>query len=211
MTTFGYWNIRGLGEPVRLMLHYFNEQFEDVRYQQGEGPEFSREEWFSVKDTLGLDFPNLPYYIDGDVKLTESVAIMLHIANKHGSTLVGNSYSHMIMGVVVDFRERFTRLCYSNEFNERRQKYLDDLVPKLKKFSDFLGDKEFITGDLSYADFAFAESLDSHLEFEPTVLDNFENLKLYLQRFYSLPGIAEYKASDKFKARPLNNVVATFK
>lgn len=35
------------------------------KYEQGEGPEFSREAWLSVKPGLGLDFPNLPYFVDG--------------------------------------------------------------------------------------------------------------------------------------------------
>ncbi|CAG0910166.1 unnamed protein product, partial [Darwinula stevensoni] len=35
-------------------------------------------------DGLGLDFPNLPYYIDGDVKLSQSLSIIRHLGRKHG-------------------------------------------------------------------------------------------------------------------------------
>ena len=42
----------------------------------------SKECWFSEKQSLGLDFPNLPYFIDGDVNLTETRAIMKYIASK---------------------------------------------------------------------------------------------------------------------------------
>jgi glutathione S-transferase len=35
---------------------------------------------------LGLIFPNLPYVIDGDFKLTESKAIHLYIIKKSGKT-----------------------------------------------------------------------------------------------------------------------------
>ena len=31
----------------------------------------------------GLDFPNLPYYMEGDLKLTQSNAILRHLARKH--------------------------------------------------------------------------------------------------------------------------------
>ena len=63
--TLGYWNIRGLAEPIRLLLEYCGESYKDVRYQQGGAPDYSREEWLAEKEKLGLDFPNLPYYIDG--------------------------------------------------------------------------------------------------------------------------------------------------
>ena len=41
----------------------------------------------------GLEFPNLPYYIDGDVKLTQSSAILRHIAREHG--LMGKTGKEM--------------------------------------------------------------------------------------------------------------------
>jgi glutathione S-transferase len=41
----------------------------------------SRETWFKEKETLGLDFPNLPYFVDTDgYVLTESLAIHEYIA-----------------------------------------------------------------------------------------------------------------------------------
>ena len=32
--------------------------------------------WREEKYDLGLPFPNLPYFIDGDIKLTQSLAIL---------------------------------------------------------------------------------------------------------------------------------------
>jgi len=31
----------------------------------GPAPDFDKSSYRNVKDSLGLDFPNLPYYIDG--------------------------------------------------------------------------------------------------------------------------------------------------
>ena len=42
----------------------------------GEGPEFDKTSWFDGKFSHGLDFPNLPYLMDGEVKLTQTFCIM---------------------------------------------------------------------------------------------------------------------------------------
>ena len=81
--TLGYWKIRGLAAQIRYILHYANVDFTDCQYEQGDAPDFSRESWFSVKSTLGLDFPNLPYWIDSDVKLTETSAITKYVCKKY--------------------------------------------------------------------------------------------------------------------------------
>ena len=40
--------------------------------------------WLPDKYSLGLDFPNLPYWIDGEVKLTQTLAILKYLARKYG-------------------------------------------------------------------------------------------------------------------------------
>ncbi|KAH7976274.1 hypothetical protein HPB52_010443 [Rhipicephalus sanguineus] len=79
----GYWDIRGLAQPIRNMLVYQGVEFEDKRYVFGPEPDFDGEEWLSEKSTLGLRFPNLPYYMDDDVKITQSLAILRYLARKH--------------------------------------------------------------------------------------------------------------------------------
>ena len=61
----GYWQIRGRGQILRLLLSYTGLPWEDVHYA---GPE----KWFGSGDKtkLGFDFPNLPYLIKADFKLT---------------------------------------------------------------------------------------------------------------------------------------------
>ena len=54
------------------------------RYVTGEAPTYDKSCWFDIKYSLGFDFPNLPYFIDGDVKLTQTNAILRHISRKHG-------------------------------------------------------------------------------------------------------------------------------
>jgi glutathione S-transferase len=67
----GYWNLRGRGASLKYFLAYCKVDYEFVEYNTA--PDGSS--WFGVKNTLGLAFPNIPYIIDGDVKITENVAV----------------------------------------------------------------------------------------------------------------------------------------
>merc|ERR1711871_1626278 len=86
-----YWNIRGLAAQCRYLLHYCKVDFEDKMYAQGPPPEHSKACWFDVKESIGLDFPNLPYFIDGEVNLTETRAIMKYICHKWRPELLGTT------------------------------------------------------------------------------------------------------------------------
>ena len=85
----GYWKIRGLGAPIRLLLQYAAAEYEDVIYECGDAPEFDDKCWTEKKFTMGMPFPNLPYLVDSDFKLTQSLAILRYLGNKLG--LAGSS------------------------------------------------------------------------------------------------------------------------
>jgi len=82
----GYWGIRGLGQHIRLLMSYLGLPFEDKIYTK-------REDWFeNDKPSIGFAFPNIPYLIDGDFKLTESSAIQKYIINRaHNNELLGKN------------------------------------------------------------------------------------------------------------------------
>jgi glutathione S-transferase len=74
----GYWGMRGRGQVLRLLLAYTGLDWEEVTYKEPS-------QWFGGngdKTKLGFDFPNLPYLINGDFKLTESIAIAKYIVRK---------------------------------------------------------------------------------------------------------------------------------
>ena len=76
----GYWAFRGAGHISRLSLAYSGLEWEDVKH-------VDREKWQAEeKAGLGMDFPNLPYLIDGDFKLSESSAIPRYVLKKAGKT-----------------------------------------------------------------------------------------------------------------------------
>ena len=91
----GYWKMRGVVHPIRLMMEYAGASYVDVLYEQGEGPEFSRLSWTEARKELQQSNPliNLPYLIDTkqlSAPLSESRAILLYVAREldlHGSTV----------------------------------------------------------------------------------------------------------------------------
>lgn len=77
--TLGYWGIRGLAQVARLLAAYVGTELNDVRYT-------SPQQWTEDKQKLGMQFPNLPYLIDGDFKFSESAAIYRYIIMQSGRT-----------------------------------------------------------------------------------------------------------------------------
>ena len=72
-----YWNIRGYGASIHMLLYYLDIDFEDRIYNVGPAPDYDKTKWNKDKHSMGFAFPNLPYFIDGkDVKLTETAAIL---------------------------------------------------------------------------------------------------------------------------------------
>ena len=47
--TLGYWKIRGLAEPIRVLLHYLGVEYKDEFYEVGPAPDFNSDSWFNVK------------------------------------------------------------------------------------------------------------------------------------------------------------------
>jgi len=188
--TLGYWNIRGLAQPIRLLLAYSGTEYEDKRYDDPNT-------WFDTdKKTLGLDFPNLPYYIDGDLKLTQSLAIIRHIARQ--TKLDGQSEEEQLrVGLVeqqlVDLNTAFTRICYDPNFETLKVDYLKNLPNNLELLSNFLGERPFLAGEsVTYVDFMAYEFLDKINALAPEELAKVDNLKKYSERVESLPQIANY-------------------
>jgi len=213
--TLGYWAIRGLGSPLRYLLHYTGTEFEDKQYEVGPDPATGKDCWLKVKPTLGMDFPNLPYYIDGDLKLSESRAIAGHIARKHG--LAGDCEEDLVQldvaeGIMSDVGIHFVILCYTPGFEANKGPFIADLPNKVEKLSKLLGSGNYILGNkISYSDFNLFELLERLSALVPDCLAKFPNLGSFHARVLALPAIAKYRASPSFqKIKTRHNNRAAF-
>ncbi|XP_052779290.1 glutathione S-transferase Mu 5-like isoform X3 [Mya arenaria] len=217
MPTLAYWKTRGLAQPIRFLLTYAGEEFEDVQYEQGDAPELSRAAWTDVKPSFNdiLDFPNLPYYIDGDVKITQSNAILKHVARKHkldGTNDTEKAYVDFMLDQAMDLRNGVVRLCYNKDYESLKEDYFKNVQPTLALFEKKLGNNDWFVGNKpTVADFPMYELLDQHLRMKADSLDACPKLKAFLQRFSQLPKVKEYLAQDKVKNMPINNKSAAFK
>uniref|UniRef100_A0A8C9PX65 Glutathione S-transferase Mu 4 n=1 Tax=Spermophilus dauricus TaxID=99837 RepID=A0A8C9PX65_SPEDA len=132
--TLGYWDIRGLAHTIRLLLEYTDSSYEEKRYTMGDAPDYDRSQWLSEKFKLSLDFPNLPYLIDGPHRITQSNAILRYIARKHnlcGETEEEKTRVDILENQAMDTRMQLAMVCYSPDFG-------------LRKISDYMKSSRFL-------------------------------------------------------------------
>lgn len=140
--TIGYWRLRGLAQPIRLLLAYTETPFQEVVYDFAE-----KQRWFDEdKKNIGFDFPNIPYLIDGDLKLTESSAIMKYLVKRSGKNeLLGKNLQdegsvESILGVENDILNEMRKLLAVKENVEiAKAEALAKIKPKLDALKKFVG------------------------------------------------------------------------
>lgn len=215
--TLGYWNIRGFAEPSRLLLHYKKVSFSNKLYNFGDAPDYKREEWLNERNTLGLDFPNLPYLLDGDLKLSQARTILSHLGRKFnlmGSNETETSLIELLIDQSNDLRQELNNVCYrAINFENVKKKFCDEtLVAHLKLYEDFLtkkGKKWLISDTLTAADFQVFEYLDHCWLLSNDNWAEFPKVLAYMKAFRELPELKKYLETEHAK-RPINGKMAKF-
>jgi len=203
---FGYWNIRGYGQAIRLLLFHLNLPFTSRDY------DVKSSDWANEKHSLGLEFPNLPYLFDGDFSLTESRALLKYLARKggvEGKTNEEKARAEMLEGIIWDLRKRFVDLCYSPEASAKKQDYIDGyLLPKLDRMEEHFAKNKFIAGDdVTYVDLMAFDAFRAQTLVAPDAFKSRPNLLAYLKRVYALNGVKE--CEEKYASFPVHYYVAS--
>ncbi|NXI38709.1 GSTM2 transferase, partial [Galbula dea] len=151
--------------------------------------------------------PQLPYLIDGHIKLTQSNAILRYIARKHrmcGETEEEMQLVDMLENHLMDLRLSFARLCYSPDFEKLKPAYLEQLPGKLRELSRFLGSRQWFVGNkLTFVDFLAYDILDQQRMFVPDCPELQGNLAQFLQRFEALDKVSAYMRSGRYMKTPI--------
>ncbi|KAJ6641348.1 Glutathione S-transferase Mu 1, partial [Pseudolycoriella hygida] len=204
--TLGYWSIRGIGNVIKFLLQYLEIDYNEKVYNVNE-----INEWFDEKFKLGLDFPNLPYYIDGDVKLSESKVIAKYIvrvvdaqARLYPKSLELQLKADIVENVAFNVLYGLLFSCW-RDTEEVREGNVERQLSLIKQLSEFLGSNKWILGEeLSFVDFWLYEALYAQRQYNPSVLDPYDNLRKLMTNFETLPAIAKYMSSSEFIKTPCN-------
>ena len=197
----GYWKIRGRGQVIRHLLAYTQLPWEEKTYDQPG-------DWFAIGDKtkLGLDFPNLPYIMKGDFKLTESNAIANYIVKLSGkSDLLGKSVEdtaqmEMVLFMLEDIFNPTVNMFYSPNYETEKVRLFDSKVKaKIEELNKYIGEKEYLMGYLTLADFKIAEA---SYYFEKLYTDHVADFKKMIQireKIEGLPEISKFYAEGGIK------------
>ncbi len=184
------------------MLAYSGVPFENFTYTDGD-------KWFKEdKLHLGLDFPNLPYLVDGEYNLTESSAIQRYIIRKWGKAeLLGkdakdNAQVESFLSIFLEVSGAVKGLFFNKDHETARVPLLEKYKPKLDQLDKFVGEKPFALGYLTLIDFIVSE--DSHYieTIWPDAYKTWSFLGRIRENFNKLPEIENYyKSEEGFKGR----------
>ena len=194
----GYWDMRGIGGPIRALFTHLQVDFEDRQYGPTDDPEYTKQDWIDVKMTLGLDFPNLPYLIDGDVKLTNTTAILRYICKKWKLEYLGDSAA--TAGRADMYMEEASTAFWKfimpllTEGEAKRQEVTAISNGVLDTFVSFRGDHLFAADDVpTYVDFFMYEFLIKIKVFDPSLVASRPKVGEYLELVQGLHHVDTYE------------------
>ncbi|XP_063680413.1 glutathione S-transferase Mu 1-like [Bolinopsis microptera] len=212
--TLTYWSVRGLAEPIRHILRYQDEPWEENTLQisnEGFG------DWMKMRDADDMPFGNLPFIEDDGKKVTQSITIMRYLGRKFG--MFPTDPDDIVLAEIVeqelfDLRNKMSSACYNpynafgpfpgseigkfdHEFLKGRfAQRVSERVPKFNKILT----KPFLLGDKPcYVDFLLYEFLDHLKSFVPHTFEGNDNVLAFMKRFEELPNLKEWFESEKYK------------
>ncbi|GMI37815.1 hypothetical protein TeGR_g14371 [Tetraparma gracilis] len=230
----GYWSIKGLGAPIRMMISWSGAPFEAKLYDvkmPGPDRKLDASAWFGSKKALKERNPfiNLPYVDDSSCLISQTNACFSYLGRELG--LWPSSPSDVIMAEtllceLMDLRNSMTNFAYSGAFEDVRADGLALLANVsgkngvLQKIELHFANKvcrDFLVGGVCTApDFHLYEMIDQYstlaffLEADsPFEQPQFANLKAFYNSFAAHPRNAYYLTS-KLNQLPFNNKGARF-
>ncbi|EAR96621.1 glutathione S-transferase, amine-terminal domain protein (macronuclear) [Tetrahymena thermophila SB210] len=194
----GYWAQPVRAQPIRYILEIGKYPYKENQYK-------TPAEWFE-KDSmsLGLQFPNLPYIIKGDLKITESHNVAqyaIEVSNQCNLQGTGQQkYKIENVRLVADevMMKVFGAIKLSGE--AQTNEFKTNIIPKLTLLQKHLGNKVyFFDNKLSVADIYTYSGLYILKNKFPEQYQPFAaTFDPFIKNFESIPQIKEYQSSDRF-------------
>jgi glutathione S-transferase len=180
------WTLQELGVPFESITV-------DLRKGENRTPEFLK------VNPAG----KLPVLVDGALVLTESVAIVLYLAEKYPEKgllprdLAGRTEVHRwLLFAATELEQPLWRIARNSFIYPEAQRQPSDIAVARREFGDMAAvvdahvrDREFLVGNrVTVADFVMAYTLD--WANEEKLLARFPRLGAYMQRMYERPSAA---------------------
>eukprot|EP01066_Platyproteum_vivax_P003138 Platyproteum_vivax@DN14032_c0_g1_i1.p1 len=212
----GYWNLRGLAAPARMMLTYADVPFEDRHLELKADPVtvWDASEWTVATrpDLLKKNpFVTLPYLFVDDKLISQSLAIYFFIGRKHG--FVGADEEAMTrneqtLTQILDLRNDLLKLVYGPKdiWEEKKLAHLESakmMFAKLESWLALHNTPFFSCQQPLIADFIVFEMVDEHEDYarffeKPPMLPSCPKLAAFFKRMLDLPQLAPYFKSDAY-------------
>ena len=195
----GYWGIQGRAAGARVLLRHLGVDFENKCYEMGaEGPG----SWKEDKESLGINFPNIPYYKDGDVFHSETVSILRSICRKYkpeylGRNLVEQSKADALGAAIGDaFFKWAGANVFPADYKDKKEAGRAEAEGLLATVATCIGDGPFLAGELTYADFGLMLPLMTVKMYDETLISGNETIAGYLTRFMAVEGMEAALAEE---------------
>ena len=225
----GYWAIRGLAQPIRFLLTYAQIQFSEVRLgidADGHFIDDEEKDWMDLKNTLSMEFPNLPYLIDArgpeKIYLTQSNAILRYLARQfdfYGDSVREQTWIDILQEEAYDLRNSIIKAVYTlgDDYEEAFHKFKTTDMPRyIDRFENYLDQREihdyFVGTRLSLVDFVLYELIWQVSGMIPGAISKTSrpNLCYFVNNFENIEDISNYMKSSSYIDRPINSIWASF-
>ena len=187
-----YFNVMGLGEPIRYLLSYGGVQFEDIRL------DFGSSEWTKMKPTT--PFGQIPVLeIDGK-PYSQTLPICRYLAkqfNLLGKTDLDTLQIDAIANALHDFRKQTVSYYYREPDPVLKAKKREEVFTNVIPY--YLGKLEELVknnggylhgGQLSYADLFFVAISDAlSTAYESDITNDKPHLKALTEKVLAIPSI----------------------
>ncbi|MFT6094239.1 MAG: hypothetical protein ACJA2Q_002142 [Pseudohongiellaceae bacterium] len=191
-----YFDSRGSGEVIRLMMEESGTFFNERRLHIDEWPAFKS----------NFTFSQLPVYEEGDIFLNNAGEIYRHLAQKlnlFGQTPAEKLCCELAHKILVTAQDKLFDLYLDPAFADARSTFeKTELVETLKELENFYFNNPYCTGfwvgeKISYIDIFAWDYLDSVRPLAPHALDRFQGLAQFKLGFEKRPNISAYLNSNR--------------
>ena len=191
----GYWNFQGMAYGIRNLLRHLGVEFEEKNYIFGD--ETPGERWQDVKPTLDMYFPNLPYWKDGDLYHSETLAIFRSICRKYRPEYLGRTLAEQSRADAfgASLAEKFANWKYNHvfpyDFEDKVEEGIAQAMDILNNVVACIGEGPCLAGELTYVDFGLMFELSVMKLYAPFLIDDNATLTAYMERMMSLENVAD--------------------